>query len=105
MQKYSVSFWCVCFWTTDEKCHKNAVNREGRSGSVGNVAFEHVWEGLGKQVFVAKPCKNTVYPMGVGLFGPLSGLFWEACCVVKQCKNTVYPIVVCVFGLRVDMFL
>ena len=37
-----------------------------------------------------------MYPIGVGLFGHLSGLSWEACSVVKQCKNTVCPIVVCV---------
>ena len=77
---------------------------EGTSKNAGKVAFEHVWQGLGKQVCVAEPCKNTVYPIGVGLFGHLSGLSWEACCVVKQCKNTVYPIVVCVFGLRLEMF-
>ena len=28
---------------------------EGTSENAGKVAFEHVWEGLGKQVCVAEP--------------------------------------------------
>ena len=47
---------------------------EGTSTNAGKVAFEHVWEGLGKQVCVAEPCKNTVYPIGVLGVG-YSGVF------------------------------
>ena len=71
---------------------------EGTSTNAGKVAFEHIWECHAKQICVAKPNENTVYPIGVGLFGHILGVSWEVCFAVKPWQNTVYPIVACVFG-------
>ena len=97
MQKYSVSHRCVCLWTY----------------------LGHVLESR----LCFKPCNNTVYPVGVGLFGHVLEVSWEVCFVLKTMKiqciislcvplepswkclgkqvlslNTVYPIGVKLFG-------
>ena len=40
------------------KCRKNAGKMERTFKNAGKVAFEHIWEGLGKQICVATSCKK-----------------------------------------------